>query len=160
MFRGTYFFSLMSSCLIISSFMFSKDSFIFLRWCNFCASLTVISFVYKVTINSWYIAPSVQPLSVTQWNARSLILKSVGKHTKTRVRFGIFLFVLIFFIQIILMLTHRLAYYLLQGSFYELHSQLHYSASDSAVISYPSEIFQKNDVLDRVPLCTSVRCLL
>lgn len=159
MFQGTYLFSLMSSCLIISSFMLSKESFIFLRQCNFCASLTVISSACKVTINSWYIAPSVQPLSVTQWNAQSLILKSIGKHTKTCVRFGDFLFVLDIFIQIKLMLTYRLAYYLLQGSFYELHSQLHYSASDSAVISYSSEIFQKN-ILDKVPLCNSVRCLL
>ena len=51
------------------------------------------------------------------------------------------------------MLTHRLAYYLFQGSFYELHSQLHYSASDSAVLSFSFEIFQKNDVLDIKFLC-------
>lgn len=153
MFQGAYFFALTSSCLIISSFMLSKESFIFLRQCNFCASLTVISFACKVTINSWYIASSVQPLSVTQQNAQSLILKSVGKYTKTCVRFQVFVWFCFLYIQIKLMLTYRLAYYLLQGSFYELHSQLHYSASNSAIISFSFEIFQKNDVLDRKFLC-------
>jgi len=44
---------------------------------------------------------------------------------------------------------HRLANYLLQGNFYELDLQPYYPASDSAVIPFSLEIFQKNEVLDR-----------
>lgn len=161
MFQGAYFFSLISSFLIISSFMLSQESFIFLRQCNFCASLTVISFACKVTINSWSIASSVQPVSAALWNTHSLILKSAGKHTKTCIRFRGGLFGLGFFYRNEIHVDTYVHILSAPRQFLLIAFKtilLYYGSSCNFIFfwNFPGDWHFRHEV----PLCTSFRCLL